>query len=151
MRQITLVREVIQRPAIKGDARKPDGTWDFMLDEDRKIGYIRLVDFGSQTADALTNALDELGSRGMRALVLDLRDSPGGLLSQAIQVADLFVASGIIVSVKSREDPGQTWFAKKEGTLDEFPMAVLVNRNSVGAAEIVGACLQGRCRPVAQR
>jgi carboxyl-terminal processing protease len=146
--QIQIVREAIRVPAIKGDARKPNGDWDFMLDDDRKIGYVRLMHFNSRCADELRGAVENLQSKGMMAFILDLRNNPGGTLAQAIQVADLFVEDGVIVSVKDRQEPGRTWFAKREGTLGEFPMAVLVNRDSVAAAEIVAACLQDRERAI---
>jgi carboxyl-terminal processing protease len=96
----------------------------------------------------LKDAVEELQSKGMKAFVLDLRNNPGGRLSQAIQVADLFIEGGVIVSIKDREQPGRTWFAKREGTLAEFPMAVLVNRDTVAAAEIVAACLQDHERAI---
>jgi len=146
--QVEIVREVIRMPAVLGDVRKPNGDWQFMLDEDRKIGYVRLSRFDLQATDQLKAALDELTSRGMKAFVLDLRNSPGGSLVQAVKVADLFVEDGVIVSVKDREGPGKKWSATKEGTLGKFPMAVLVNRDSAGAAEIVAACLQDHRRAV---
>lgn len=146
--QIEIVREAIRLPAVKGDAREPDSDWDFMLDDDRKIGYVRLTHFNSQSADELRNAVEELQSKGMKAFILDLRNNAGGMLSQAIQVADLFVEDGVIVSVKDRQEPGRTWFAKRAGTLGEFPMVALVNRDSVAAAEIVAACLQDHERAI---
>jgi len=146
--QIEIVREAIRMPAVTGDGREPDGDWDFMLDHDRKIGYVRLMHFNSHSADELGDVVEELQSKGMEALILDLRNNAGGLLSQAIQVADLFVDDGVIVSVKDRQEPGRSWFAKRPGTLGEFPMVVLVNRDSVAAAEIVAACLQDHERAI---
>jgi len=146
--QIEIVREAIRVRAVKGDACEPDGDWDFMLDDDRKIGYVRLMHFNSRSADELRDAVEELQSKGMMAFILDLRNNAGGMLSQAIQVADLFVEDGVIVSIKNRQEPGKTWFAKSEGTLGEVPMAVLVNRDSVAAAEIVAACLQDHGRAI---
>jgi len=148
VRQIEIVREVIHLPAIKGDTLKPHGEWNFMLGDDRKIGYVRLMHFNSRSADELRDAVEELQSNGMMAFILDLRNNAGGMLSQAIQVADLFVEDGVIVSIKNRQEPGKTWFAKSEGTFGEAPMAVLVNRDSVAAAEIVAACLQDHGRAI---
>ena len=102
VRQVTIVREAIPLPAVQGERHKSDGSWDLMLDDDRKIGCVRLAHFGSQSAAELKDALDELQSRGMKAFVLDLRNNPGGSLSQAIRIADLFVEDGIIVSIKDR-------------------------------------------------
>ena len=84
----------------------------------------------------------------MRGLILDLRFNPGGLLAAAIEVSDLFIATGRIVSTKGRNSPERVWDAQKEGTFDGFPMVVLVNRYSASASEIVAACLQDHKRAV---
>ena len=77
-----------------------------------------------------------------------MRFDPGGLLSAAIEVSDLFVSEGRIVSTKGRNSPERTWDAHKEGTFEGFPMVVLVNRYSASASEIVAACLQDHKRAV---
>ena len=94
---IKLVRDIIVLDTVRGDSFK-DGKWDFMLDDDKKIGYIRLTHFSRRSADELLAAMKTLRSSGMKGLVLDLRDNPGGLLSQATQIADMFVEEGKIVS-----------------------------------------------------
>ncbi|NLF08758.1 MAG: PDZ domain-containing protein, partial [Pirellulaceae bacterium] len=99
---IVLIRENIRVKTVLGDSRKPDGTWNFMLDSKRKIGYVRLTAFSRDTAAELRQTLAEMKSEGMRALILDLRFNPGGLLAAAIETADLFVAEGRIVSAKGR-------------------------------------------------
>ena len=111
-----------------GDRRKPNDEWEFMLDPEKRIGYIRMTAFSRDTAADLKKALDELVSRKMRGLILDLRFNPGGLLTSAVDVADLFLTDGKIVSTKGRSIPERTWDAKKEGTFEGFPMVVLVNR-----------------------
>jgi carboxyl-terminal processing protease len=78
----------------------------------------------------------------MKALVLDLRDNPGGLLSTAVEVSDLFVEDGNIVSTKGRNVRDKVYKARKEETYTGFPMVVLINQHSASAAEIVSACLQ---------
>ncbi len=82
--------------------------------------------------------------QGMQGLVVDLRFNPGGMLSEAVKVSDLFLREGRIVSIEGRSTPEQVWDARQEGTLipQGFPVAVLVNRFSASAAEIVSACLQ---------
>jgi carboxyl-terminal processing protease len=92
----------------------------------------------------MADVLKRLQAEGMEGLVLDLRFNPGGLLSEAIRVSDLFVRDGDIVSTEGRMSPKRTWQAKAEGTLirEGFPVAVLVNRFSASASEIVSACLQ---------
>src|SRR5947208_376751 len=79
-------------PSVLGDRRKADDTWDFMLDKDSKIGYVRITSFISNTTEELKKVLSDLKADGMRGLVLDLRDNPGGLLSAAVEISDLFVS-----------------------------------------------------------
>ena len=81
-------------------------------------------------------------------MILDLRDDPGGLLSAAVEIADLFVEEGKIVSTRGRNTAEKTFEARKEGTYTGFPMAVLVNHNSASASEILAACLQDHDRAV---
>lgn len=146
--QVTLERAIIHVATVLGDVHKGDDSWNFMLDDDKKIGYIRLTSFARDSTRELTEALNELKKAGMKALVLDLRFNPGGLLSAATEVSDLFVEEGKIVSTKGRNTPEKVWNAKKEGTFSGFPMVVLVNRFSASASEIVSACLQDHKRAV---
>ena len=150
---IEITRALIDVPSVLGDRRKPDDTWDFMLDPEKKIGYIRITSFIQNTTEEVKHALSELKDAGMKALVLDLRDDPGGLLSAAVEISDLFVDSGVIVSTKGRNTPSKVYEAQKDGLYDDFPMVVLVNQGSASAAEIVSACLQdsGRAKVVGQR
>ena len=82
----------------------------------------------------------------MKGLIVDLRDDPGGLLSAAVEISDLFVDGGKIVSTRGRNTTEKTFEAHKEGTYSGFPMAVLVNHNSASASEILAACLQDHDR-----
>jgi carboxyl-terminal processing protease len=84
----------------------------------------------------------------MKSLILDLRDDPGGLLSAAVEISDLFVEDGKIVSTRGRNTAEKTYEARKEGTYTGFPMAVLVNHNSASASEILAAALQDHDRAV---
>jgi carboxyl-terminal processing protease len=143
---ITVVRDIIHVSTVLGDHYKEDGSWDFMLDKQNKIGYVRLTHFSRHSATELEKAISELLEEGMKGLVLDLRFDPGGLFSQATEIADLFIPSGKIVSTKGRNAPERSWEAKKEGTFPDFPMAVIVNRYSASASEIVSACLQDHHR-----
>jgi carboxyl-terminal processing protease len=145
---VTLKREIIHVDTVLGDRRKPNDEWEFMLDADKGIGYIRLTAFSRDSAADLRKALDELVSSNLRGLVLDLRFNPGGLLNSAVEVADLFLADGKIVSTKGRTIPERSWEAKKEGTYEGFPMVVLVNRYSASASEIVAAALQDHNRAI---
>ena len=144
---IQLVRDIVRLPSVKGDHYKPDHSWDFMLDDPKKIGYVRLTQLGRRSPEEMQSALNDLKSRGLKALILDLRNNPGGALAEAVEVADLFVESGRIVTVKGRTGE-QVYDAKAEGTFSGFPMALLVNRNTASAAEIVAAGLQDQQRAV---
>jgi carboxyl-terminal processing protease len=133
---------------VLGDHYKPDGSWDYMLDKENKIGYIRLTHFSRHSAIELEKAVNELLEQGMKGLILDMRFDPGGLFSQATEIADMFIDGGVIVSTKGRNSPTRTWEAKKEGTFPNFPMAVIINHYSASASEIVAACLQDHHRAV---
>ncbi len=139
---LQLARETILVETVLGDHRNADDTWNYWFDEERKIAYIRLSGFGRHTANDLKNVLHTLSEAKLKALVLDLRNNPGGLLSAAIEISDLFIPEGKIVSTAGRSAPEQTWQAKREGSYHEFPLVVLVNRYSASASEIVSACLQ---------
>jgi carboxyl-terminal processing protease len=146
--KIKLVRERIHLETVLGDQRKPDGHWQFMLDPKQRIGYVRLTAFSSETAVELQNILTQLEKEKLRGLILDLRFNPGGLLSAGIEVSDLFVSEGRIVSTKGRNSPEHVWNAHKEGTFSGFPMVVLINGFSASSSEIVAACLQDHKRAV---
>src|SRR5262249_45145277 len=92
----TIEREVIHVDTVAGYDRKSDDSWNFMLDPERRIGYIRLTAFSRETAADLKRALEELQQQKMRALILDLRFNPGGLLTSAIEVSDMFISEGRI-------------------------------------------------------
>ena len=145
---IVLKREIIHVDTVRGDHRHPDDSWDFMLDADQHIGYIRITAFSRDTAHDLARAMQDLDSRGLKGLIIDLRFNPGGLLSSAIEVSDMFIAEGRIVSTQGRNTPERAWEAEKPGTFEGFPIVILVNRFSASASEIVAACLQDHHRAV---
>ena len=113
--------------------------------------YIRLAQFQERSDRDLQKAIEKLSSEkgGVKGLVLDLRNNPGGLLTQAVRVADLFLDSGMIVYTEGRlESQKQKYFARKEGSWTEFPIVVLVNGGSASASEIVAGALQDHKRAV---
>lgn len=150
--ELSMKRAKIEFPSIMGDLRQADdpAQWDFMYDKANKIAYVRLIAFNEHSAGDLKKVVEGLMAQGMRGLVLDLRDNPGGLLTSAVEISDLFLTKGAVVSIKDRKGRGKTYEAKESGTLMEpaatHPMAVLVNRNSASAAEIVAAALQDHKR-----
>jgi carboxyl-terminal processing protease len=145
---LKMARAIIDVPTVLADHRKPDDKPDYIFNKDDKVGYIRITNFNQRTPEELTKVLDELKAEGMLGLILDLRDNPGGLLSAAVAVSDLFIEEGDIVTTKGRNVEDKSYKATKSGTYAGFPMAVLVNGNSASASEIVSACLQDHKRAV---
>ncbi|REK17986.1 MAG: PDZ domain-containing protein [Planctomycetota bacterium] len=145
---VTITREVVHVDTVLGDSRKKDDSWDFMLDHDKHIGYIRITAFSRGTAAEMRKALEELQAEGLKGLIVDLRFNPGGLLSSAIEVTDLFLPKGRIVSTQGRNTPERSWDAHEDGTFVGFPMVVLVNHYSASASEIFSAALQDHNRAV---
>jgi carboxyl-terminal processing protease len=147
--EITIVRDQITVDTVLGDARNADGSWNFFLEGRDRIGYVRVTSFTDQTADELERALDWLTEHDMRGLVLDLRDDPGGYLDAAVDVCDLLIPSGLIVTTRGRNGRiNRTYAAGGQARFTDFPMAVLINQHSASAAEIVAACLQDNRRAV---
>jgi carboxyl-terminal processing protease len=133
---------VIKREAIKVSSVKLQ-----MIEPD--LPYIRISQFQERTSQDLGDALEQAraGGKPLKGLVLDLRDNPGGLLEQAVNVADTFVASGSIVYSEGRGGANRMeWHAKQEGTEPDYPMVVLVNGGSASASEIVAGALQDHSR-----
>jgi carboxyl-terminal processing protease len=146
--ELTMAREEIHVPTVKGYQRKQDGSWDWYICEDPKVAYLRITQFTPETYNRVKEALDALLADGMQGLLLDLRFNPGGRLDQAIQIVDLFIEKGVILSTKGRARPEQVVHAKESGTLPNFPMIVLVNEHSASASEIVAGSLMDNKRAV---
>lgn len=120
--------------------------------EGEKIGYVRVIQFNEQTFPLLQEAMTDLGKSAggkLKGLVLDLRNDPGGLLDQAVQVADAFLDKGLIVYTKGRIEGKDMSFEAQEGDLlANAPMVVLINAGSASASEIVAGALQDHHRAV---
>ncbi len=145
VKDIKLVRESIKVDTVKDI----DGKGEYPLSEDR-IGYIRLTQFGEQTATELDKALKKLESAGMQGLIIDLRDNPGGLLDQAFKVCEKFLPSRtLVVSTESR-DPSERREYRSSGRDQHpnLPLVLLVNGGSASASEIVAGCLQDLKRAI---
>jgi carboxyl-terminal processing protease len=139
MREVELERAIINVPSIK-DTRVLDGG----------IGYVRLLQFGESTAGDLQAELDTLEAQNIRALVLDLRSNPGGMLTAAVEVAQKFLRRGdLIVFTRGRDDRMErSYRARARKTLPDIPMVVLINGYSASASEIVAGALQDNQRAV---
>jgi carboxyl-terminal processing protease len=138
---LTMTREEVIVPMVKGYTRKPDNAWDYYVSDDPKIAYVRLVQFTPDVYDKLKEILDGLLKDGMKGLVFDLRWNPGGRLDEAVKIVNLFIDHGVIVSTKGRARPERVERAVPNGTLPYFPLVVLVNEHSASASEIVSGSL----------
>jgi carboxyl-terminal processing protease len=138
-RDYTITRDIIKIKSVKSKAMG-DG-----------IAYVKLIQFQQDSSAELEKALEAARKEkeGLRGLVLDLRNNPGGLLDQAVKVADEFIESGLIVYTDGRiESQKYKYFARKEGTWTGFPIVVLVNAGSASASEIVAGALQDHGRAI---
>src|SRR5207248_6925500 len=118
-----------------------------------RIGYVHIGHFQPKTSSDLDAALNRLEQQGMKALILDLRQNPGGLLEAAEQVADLFLKDGVIVTVITRaaatqKSKGSIAYAEDKGTHPDYPLAILVDSHSASASEVVAGALKDRGRAV---
>jgi carboxyl-terminal processing protease len=135
----TIKREVIPETSVR---------YGFMLD--KETGYIRVTDFNRTTAQELGDQLSDLKGKGMARLVLDLRDNPGGVMEQAVEVADQFLKAGQMVVFTRGRDPSsfQEYRTPSKRPRLEIPVVILVNQGSASASEIVAGALQDHDRAV---
>jgi carboxyl-terminal processing protease len=147
---LTIIRETAEKPldfTITRDEIPLKSVRTLLLTPE--IGYARVSNFQSKTAKDLASGLEDLeAGRKLKGLILDLRNNPGGLLSQSIEVSDLFLDSGTIVSVKDRKAVQHTETAKKDSQERRYPIIVLVNGGSASASEIVAGALQDNKRAI---
>jgi len=139
--RITITRDVIHVTSVRSRPLEPG------------FGYIRISQFQLRTGESLREAVgklrDEAGDDGLKGLVLDLRNNPGGVLNAAVSVSDAFLDKGIIVYTEGRMDDAKlTFSAKGSDILDGIPLVVLVNAGSASASEIVAGALQDHGRAV---
>ena len=133
-----IIREVIQVQSVKSE----------VIDE--SIGYIRLTSFNDNSSDQIEKQIKKLKkNKNLNSFILDLRNNPGGLLSQAIKISDFFLENGEIVSTKSRKkSENRKWFAKKGDITDGKTLLVLINYGSASASEIVAGALKDHKRAI---
>ncbi len=151
--RITIRREGVERPvelSITRDVIRPQVV-RFRL-EQGDIGYIRLTSFNEQTEVGLRRAMQQLRQQAggnLKGIVLDLRNNPGGLLDQAVQVSDDFLEQGEIVSTRARRaEDAQRWNARSGDIAQGLPVVVLINSGSASASEIVAGALQDHRRAI---
>jgi len=133
----TIIRDIIPVESVKAIVLKPG------------YGYIWITNFRDSTTDDLVSGLEKLESNKMplKGLILDLRDNPGGLLNQAIEVSDLFIEKGTILSIKGRKEKNtQIYKATTNKVKRNYPIVLLINGGSASASEIVAGALQDQKR-----
>tara|TARA_Y100000389_G_scaffold197511_1_gene232235 strand:- start:8 stop:1147 length:1140 start_codon:yes stop_codon:yes gene_type:complete len=133
-----IVREIIQIRSVKADILE------------KSIGYIRLTSFNDNSAEQIKKEVEKLEkNKSVNSYILDLRNNPGGLLSQAIKIADFFLENGEIVSTKSRKaSENRKWFANKGDLTNGKTLIVLINYGSASASEIVAGALKDHKRAI---
>ncbi|TVQ32645.1 MAG: S41 family peptidase [Phycisphaeraceae bacterium] len=145
---VPIVRRQIVTRTVAGFERMNGDGWNFIIDPESGIGYIRVSQFTGATLDEFESALRGLLDAGLEGLVLDLRFNPGGVLPAATQMADMFLEKGLIVSTRGRSHEEDSVHAVAEGTLPDFPMVVMINRQSASASEIVAGALRDNDRAI---
>jgi len=133
-----IIREIIEVQSVKSDLLE------------NNIGYIRLTSFNDNSGEQIENKIEELNkNENVNSYILDLRNNPGGLLSQAIKISDFFLDNGEIVSTKSRKaSENRKWFAKKGDITKGKTLIVLINYGSASASEIVAGALKDHKRAI---
>jgi carboxyl-terminal processing protease len=149
----TIIRDKIVSKSVRGFRRLPDGTghWDYLLDPERKIAYIRLSQFTPTSGKEMKAALAEVRAQAgeLQGLIFDLRNNPGGFMQSALEIADIFLDNVVIMSVRGRDERmNETFEATHSADKPAYPIAVLVNGSSASASEIVSGALQDHARAI---
>ena len=145
---IIITRAKIIVPTIRGWQRTDEGQWLYTVDQEQKIGYVRITSFSGSTVSDFENILSEIEQEGLRALILDLRYNSGGYLQAAAQITDAFIKEGLIVQSKPRFGYRSLEVAHKKGTHPGYPLIVLLNSSSASASEIVAGALASYNRAI---
>jgi C-terminal peptidase prc len=146
--EIEVKRELIEVETVTGITRKTDDNWEYYLDRANKIAYVRVTTFARRTSRDVLRVLNQLKSSGVNGFILDLRFNPGGLLTSAVEISDMFIDDGLIVTIRSRSGKEVPYPGNSEGSFLNFPMVCLVNGMSASGSEIVSACLQDHERAI---
>jgi len=142
-RQVKLTRDTIVIQTVKGYKMDGDNNWQYFIDPDKQIGYVRITSFTDTTPQELTDALETITNQGGKGLILDLRFNPGGTLKAAVETVDLFIDNGVIVSTRGRNvEPWQKSATPADTKFRDLPIIVLINNYSASAAEIVSGALK---------
>ena len=146
---IQITRKEVHMPTVRGWRRSTlNGAWDYLLDEENGIGYIKITQFTTDTDKELDRAVKKLETHNMKSLILDLRWNPGGLMAPAVQVVDRFIEQGVIVSMKGAHSVVHEENASLTNTYPRLPLVVLIDQTSASGSEIVAGALQDHSRAV---
>ncbi len=150
---IEVIRGPVSIQTVRGVRRVQYGQWDYMIEPAHGIAYIRVSNFHENTMPDFDAALRDILQRNTRALIIDLRFNPGGLLDQAVTMVDRFVKSGLIVETVTRRKAVNQHHATPDGANTTIPLAVLINGGSASCSEVVAGSLQdhGRAAIVGER
>jgi carboxyl-terminal processing protease len=140
--EITITRGRIDVQTVRGWQRTEKGTWRHMVDPENRIGYLKVTGFTGSTAKNMEKILKDLEAQSIQGLIFDLRDNPGGYLTTAAALVDMFVSKGLIVKSQPRWGIPTYETAHKKGTHPNYPLVVLINGRSASASEIVSGALQ---------
>ncbi len=146
--EYTLIRGTIEVESVLGAKRGAKDAWDYVIDPDNRICYVRLTQFSENSYAELEKIMKQLSKDGIKGFILDLRFNPGGLLDSSIKISDLFIDDGMIVSVRHRDGTETSYVGRAGGSYLTFPMVCLINSGSASASEIVSACLQDHGRAI---
>ncbi len=147
--EFTLIRKDIEVESVLGHKRnEKTDTWNYVIDPENKICYVRLTQFSENTYGELEKVMKQLSKEGIKGFILDLRFNPGGLLDSSIKISDLFIDDGMIVTIRHRDGKETSYVGRTDGSYLTFPMVCLVNGGSASASEIVSACLQDHGRAI---
>jgi carboxyl-terminal processing protease len=150
--ELTITRRQIRTRTVRG-LRRHGEDWTHCVDEERDIAYVRVTQFNQKTVGNLRALLLRLSADGLGGLILDLRDNHGGELRGAVEMSDMFLDDGVIVSIKDRRGDGPTFSARPNDDIPDVPIVVLINESSASASEIVAGALQenGRAKLLGTR
>ncbi|MEW6354986.1 MAG: S41 family peptidase [Planctomycetota bacterium] len=136
--KIKIVRELIQIPTVEYN----------MLDKDAGIGYVHLRNFIKNSSEKTRDAIEDLKRQGMKGLIFDLRNNPGGLFPSAVEVADLFLSGGVIVRTRGRNEELVREEKAHPETVGDFNLVVVINKGSASASEIVAGAIKDNRRGI---
>lgn len=146
LREVEITRATVKLESVSGSHLK-DGEHVFQVRDEPSIGYIRISRFGKETTRQVKRAVNKIAKTDPKGLVIDLRSCPGGMLTASLEIADMFLKDGVLLTVETRTDSEEKRATNKE-VLAGVPIVILVNNGTASAAEILSGTLQARRRAV---